>query len=170
MNLTIINSGIFILLTLSTQALAANTTTDDLEQSLAPDERERMHRELDQFSSNYYPGYIQLEERRKHMLRERFKQADQDNDGSLTREEAELRMPSLAKHFDEMDSDNDGVVNVEEVLATQAKLREQREVREFQARQEAERAATVPLRNRQLQKKRPKPAAPPPDADASEGS
>jgi len=169
MNQATLSAGIFVLLTLSTLAHSASNSPDELEQGLAPDERERMHRELDQFSSNYYPGYIQMEERRKHMLRERFKQADQDNDGTLTREEAELRMPSLFKHFDEMDTDNDGVINVDEVLAAQAKMREQREIKEFQARQESEHSTTLPLRNKQ-QKKRPKPATSPTDADTSEGS
>lgn len=173
MNHANLSAGILVLLTFSSLALAAGVPPppDELEQGLAPDERERMHRELDQFSSNYYPGYIQIEERRKHLLRERFKQADQDNDGTLTREEADLRMPSLSKHFDEMDTDNDGVVNVDEVLAAQAKMREQREIREFQARQESDRATAIPLRGKPVPpKKRAKPATPPSDNDSNQGS
>ncbi len=170
MNQATLSAGILVLLTFSSLAFPAGNSPDELEQGLAPDERERMHRELDQFSSNYYPGYIQMEERRKHLLRERFKQADQDNDGTLTREEADLRMPSLSKHFEEMDTDNDGVVNVDEVLAAQAKMREQREIKEFQARQESDRATAIPLRNRPLPKKRAKTLPPPGDSDSNQGS
>lgn len=164
MNLVdISNIGVFLSLSISTLAFAAGTPADDLEQSFTLDERERMHRELDQFSSNYYPGHVQLEERRRHMLRERFKQADQDNDGTLTREEAEVHMPGLAKHFDEMDIDNDGLVSVDEILSTQAK---QREAREAQTREDTDRAIAPPLRsNKSVQKKRAKSPSALPDSD-----
>ncbi len=168
MNLVAISSEICVLLAFSTLALAAPPSPLDLEQSLPPDERERMYRDMDRFASTY-PGREQMEGRRQKMLRDRFKLADPDNDGSISREEAEQHMPSLAKHFDEVDNDGDGVVSMEEMLAAQGKLREQREARELQARQEAERIAAPqpPVRSKPA-KKRPK--TPSSETEASEGS
>jgi Ca2+-binding EF-hand superfamily protein len=45
---------------------------------------------------------------------ERFKQADMDHDGTLTKEEAKA-MPNVAKHFDEIDVDKDGTVTLDEI-------------------------------------------------------
>lgn len=167
MNLAAFISEVCALLTFSTIVFAAPSSLD-LEQSLPPDERERMYRDMDRFASSY-PGREQLEGRRQRMLRDRFKLADPDNDGSISREEAEQRMPILLKYFDELDSDGDGVLNMEELLAAQGKLREQREARELQARQEAERIVTPPPTVRsKLPKKRLK--TPLPEAETNEGS
>lgn len=168
MNLAAFISEVCALLTFSTLAFAAPYSPLDLEQSLPPDERERMYRDMDRFASSY-PGREQLEGRRQRMLRDRFKLADPDNDGSISREEAEQRMPILVKYFDELDSDGDGVLNMEELLAAQGKLREQREARELQARQEAERivAQPPPARNKPSKKRQKNP---PPEAETNEGS
>lgn len=53
---------------------------------------------------------------RKHQLKEQFKTADKDNDGTLTREEAKA-MPHVAKHFKEIDTDKDGTVSMDEIRA-----------------------------------------------------
>ena len=47
----------------------------------------------------------------------RFKSADADNDGRLTREEAQKGMPMVARHFDQIDANKDGVVTREELQA-----------------------------------------------------
>lgn len=44
----------------------------------------------------------------------RFKKADKDGDGSLTREEAKA-LPRVSKNFDAIDADHDGTVTEEEI-------------------------------------------------------
>lgn len=46
-----------------------------------------------------------------------FKQADKDNDGTLTRDEAKS-MPRVAKNFDAIDADKDGTVSLDEIHAS----------------------------------------------------
>ena len=55
----------------------------------------------------------------------RFKQADSNGDGMLSREEAKA-LPSLSKHFDEIDANHDGQLTADELRAWHAKAREQR--------------------------------------------
>jgi Ca2+-binding EF-hand superfamily protein len=45
---------------------------------------------------------------------ERFKSADKDNDGTLTKDEAKA-MPRVAKNFDAIDADKDGTVSEKEI-------------------------------------------------------
>lgn len=45
---------------------------------------------------------------------ERFKAADKDNDGTLTKDEAKA-MPRVAKNFDAIDTDKDGTVSEQEI-------------------------------------------------------
>lgn len=48
---------------------------------------------------------------------QRFKSADADNDGRLTREEAQKGMPMVARNFDQIDANKDGLVTREELQA-----------------------------------------------------
>lgn len=48
---------------------------------------------------------------------DRFKAADKDSDGRLTRDEAKS-MPQVAKNFDAMDADKDGGVSLDEIRAS----------------------------------------------------
>jgi Ca2+-binding EF-hand superfamily protein len=56
----------------------------------------------------------------------RFKQADTNGDGMLSRDEAKS-LPSIAKHFDEIDTNHDGQVTADEIRAYHAKMRAQRQ-------------------------------------------
>lgn len=49
---------------------------------------------------------------------ERFKRADANKDGRLTREEARKGMPVVSRNFDQIDANKDGVVTIEEIDAT----------------------------------------------------
>ena len=49
-------------------------------------------------------------------LDDKFKAADKDNDGTLTKEEAKA-MPHVAKNFDAIDTDHDGTVSMDEIKA-----------------------------------------------------
>jgi len=47
----------------------------------------------------------------------KFKAADKDGDGALTKEEAQAGMPRLAKNFDQVDANHDGKVTEDEIRA-----------------------------------------------------
>ena len=47
----------------------------------------------------------------------RFRQADANGDGGLSREEAQKAMPRAARHFDQIDANRDGIVTLEELQA-----------------------------------------------------
>jgi hypothetical protein len=49
--------------------------------------------------------------------RERFKKADANGDGRISREEAQKGMPQLARDFDRIDANKDGMVTMEELEA-----------------------------------------------------
>jgi ferric-dicitrate binding protein FerR (iron transport regulator) len=48
---------------------------------------------------------------------ERFKRADANKDGRLTRGEAQKGMPVVARNFDQIDANKDGAVTMEEIAA-----------------------------------------------------
>ena len=49
-------------------------------------------------------------------MQERWKAADKNGDGKLSREEA-AALPRIAKHFDEIDANKDGFITPEELKA-----------------------------------------------------
>jgi hypothetical protein len=51
----------------------------------------------------------------------RFKAADQDGNGKLTREEAKDGMPRIAKKFDELDTGKLGYLTLDQVQAAAAR-------------------------------------------------
>lgn len=59
-------------------------------------------------------------ERLQARLDERFKTADADQDGRLTRAEAEAGMPFVFRHFDEIDGAGAGSLSRDEIVAWMA--------------------------------------------------
>jgi Ca2+-binding EF-hand superfamily protein len=55
-------------------------------------------------------------------LEERFKAADKDGDGKLTKAEAEAGMPRLAKNFDRIDTDHKGYITLDQLKAAMASM------------------------------------------------
>lgn len=55
----------------------------------------------------------------------RFKQADTNGDGSISRDEAKA-LPMIAKHFDEIDTNHDGQITADELRAYHHAAREGR--------------------------------------------
>src|SRR5712691_10295340 len=55
-------------------------------------------------------------------MAERFKQADTNGDGMISRAEA-AALPMIAKHFDEIDANKDGQVTADELRAFHEKRR-----------------------------------------------
>ena len=88
-------------------------------------------RSFDKIDRNH-DGMITLEElhearmaRRAEMeakFAARWKAADTNGDGTLSREEAQAAMPMLAQHFDAIDSNKDGQISVEELKAAHQRL------------------------------------------------
>ncbi len=145
MNQTILMTGTAGLLALSTLAHAAgqdaspgpslgNTPPESrLEQRMGPDERARMHRELNDDLGKSYPDRDQVESRRQMMherMRERLRQADENGDGTISRAEADRSMPGIARNFDRIDSNGDGTITREEMKTAREKLREIRQQRQ----------------------------------------
>jgi len=91
------------------------------------DDNIRLRRTLDEYSRTVDPAHVQIEERRRVMhqrIQERFSQADRDNDGTISLEEAYDSMPQLARHFGAVDLNNDHGITLEELEALQAKIAE----------------------------------------------
>ena len=59
---------------------------------------------------------------RKKWFIERFKEADTDHDGKLTREEARVGMPEVYKRFDKLDTRKRGYVTERQVGAAWSKM------------------------------------------------
>ncbi|MBL8377828.1 MAG: EF-hand domain-containing protein [Burkholderiales bacterium] len=62
-------------------------------------------------------------ERMRQMFEERFKKADTNGDGALTRAEAEQGMPRIAENFAAIDTNGDGKVTPEEIRAAMERRR-----------------------------------------------
>ena len=60
---------------------------------------------------------------------QRFKSADANRDGRLTRDEAQKGMPGVARHFEQIDANQDGVVTMEELKAAHKARFEARKAR-----------------------------------------
>ncbi len=54
---------------------------------------------------------------RAQKMQERFKAADKDNDGKISKAEADASLPRLAKHFADIDTNKDGFITKEEMRA-----------------------------------------------------
>lgn len=67
-------------------------------------------------------------EKMEQMFDQRFKAADKNGDGMLSREEAAAGMPRIAEHFDEIDTNKDGKLTVAEIQAWINKTRDERMV------------------------------------------
>jgi len=66
---------------------------------------------------------------------ERWKAADKDGDGLISRDEA-AAMPRMAEHFDRLDANTDGRVSREEVRQSRERYHQQRNEQQRQQRQE----------------------------------
>jgi Ca2+-binding EF-hand superfamily protein len=56
---------------------------------------------------------------------QRWKDADKDGDGALSREEAQASMPGLAERFEKFDSNGDGKIARDEMHNVRMKKRKQ---------------------------------------------
>nr|WP_295382606.1 hypothetical protein [Pseudoxanthomonas sp.] len=59
---------------------------------------------------------------RKQALQERLQAADADQDGYISRAEADASLPRLAEHFDRIDADDDDRISRDELRAAASEL------------------------------------------------
>lgn len=64
---------------------------------------------------------------RQARFEQRFKTADVDGNGMISRAEAEKAMPRLMRHFDRVDANKDGQLSREEVTSSRKALHERRQ-------------------------------------------
>lgn len=77
-----------------------------------------------QASSEARPGGSRPDpERMRQMFEERFKKADSNGDGALSRTEAEQGMPRVAENFAAIDTNGDGKVTPEEIRTAMERRR-----------------------------------------------
>jgi hypothetical protein len=98
-----------------------------LDKRISIEDRIRLRRDLYEYSKSVDAAHIQIEERRRLMrkrIQERFLDADHDNDGSLSREEATEMLPQVARHFNQFDLNADGVITLMELEDAQARAAE----------------------------------------------
>jgi hypothetical protein len=82
----------------------------------------RMAKRMEECKAN--PDKCRAEHQAK--FDERFKKADADGNGAISRAEAEKAMPRLARHFDRIDADKDGQITRDEMAAARKAHFEQR--------------------------------------------
>jgi Ca2+-binding EF-hand superfamily protein len=70
----------------------------------------------------------QRQEQQRERLRQRIERADTDASGTISRAEAQRRMPRVYEHFDEIDTDHDGSVSQEEIRAFWRKRAQERRI------------------------------------------
>ncbi|MDO9366557.1 MAG: EF-hand domain-containing protein [Methylotenera sp.] len=111
--------------------------TDGLRQTLklnfSPENRERLRKALEDYARAVDPSHDQIEERRRAMkksIEARFLDADNDNDGTLDRQEATEKLPQIARHFSSVDTNQDNLISLDELLDAQARILERRKASE----------------------------------------
>jgi hypothetical protein len=115
----------------SLQSDSSNSKSSNDPVGVNIDDNIRLRRSLDEYSRTVDPAHVQIEERRRVMhqrLQERFSQADRDNDGTISLEEAYEMMPQLARHFGAVDLNGDRLITLDELGALQAKIAERQRI------------------------------------------
>lgn len=101
--------------------------------NFAPEHRENLRKALEDYARSIDPSHEQIEERRRAMqksIESRFLDADNDNDGTLDRQEATEKLPQIARHFSSVDTNQDGVISLNELEEAQARVLERRRAAE----------------------------------------
>jgi len=101
--------------------------------NFSPEHRERLRKALEDYARSVDSSHDQIEERRRAMkksIEARFSDADNDNDGTLDRQEATEKLPQIARHFSSVDTNQDGLISLDELLEAQARIVERRKASE----------------------------------------
>jgi len=120
---------------------------------MSPEQRQRFNQDMETQTGKAYPDFAQIESRRQKMrerLPERMRQADKDNDNSISRAEAEESMPGVARHFDQIDANHDSVITYDEMKTAQEK---RHKAAKLQAKQDSEKKAQPKKKKKSTRKK-----------------
>ena len=124
-------------LELDSTVASEEVKVDGLQQTLkfnfSPENRDRLRKALEDYARAVDPSHDQIEERRRAMkksIETRFLDADNDNDGTLDRQEATEKLPQIARHFSSVDTNQDGLISLDELLDAQARILERRRISE----------------------------------------
>lgn len=101
--------------------------------NFSPETREKLRKALDDYAKSVDQDHDRIEERRRAMqesIEARFLDADNDNDGTIDRQEATEKLPQIARLFSQVDANQDGVISLEELEEAQARAMERRRVAE----------------------------------------
>ena len=115
----------------------AESTSDGTQQTLnlnfSPENREKLRKALDDYAKSVDQDHERIEERRRAMqesIKARFLDADNDNDGTIDRQEATEKLPQIARLFSQVDTNGDGVISLDELQEAQARTLERRRAAE----------------------------------------
>ncbi|WP_229407149.1 hypothetical protein [Methylobacillus flagellatus] len=122
-----------------------------LDAKISGEDRQRLRRDLYEYSRSLDAAHAQIEERRRIMRQrvlERFQEADKDGNGVISREEAMELLPQVARHFMQFDLNGDGVIAINELETMQAQIAE-RQHKALEKRDKAlqDAAEPAPLRD-----------------------
>lgn len=101
--------------------------------NFSPENREKIRKALDDYAKSVDQDHARIEERRRAMqesLKARFLDADNDNDGTIDRQEATEKLPQIARLFNQVDVNQDGVISLEELQDAQSRAAERRNAAE----------------------------------------
>ena len=144
----------------------SDPTQQTLNLNFSPEHREKLRKALDDYARSVDPDHEQIEERRRRVMHEsikaRFLASDNDNDGTIDRQEATESLPQIARHFSQVDTNQDGVISLDELEAAQTRIAERRKAAEAameaQKQQEADIAAAAKRKTKQAANPTRKPA------------
>ncbi|HYN54975.1 MAG TPA: EF-hand domain-containing protein [Methylotenera sp.] len=144
---------------------ADDGTQQTLNLNFSPEHREKLRKALDDYSRTVDPNHEQIEERRRAMqesIKARFLATDNDNDGTIDRQEATESLPQIARHFSQVDTNQDNVISLDELDDAQTRILERRKAAEAaleaQKIQELEAAAAPKRKSKQASNNPRKPA------------
>lgn len=109
------------------QELPTSHILQRLDAKISSEDRQRLRRDLDEYSRSVDATHAQIEERRQLMrqrLLARFQEADKDGNGVISREEATEMLPQVARHFMQFDLNDDGMITMGELETMQMRIAE----------------------------------------------
>lgn len=112
----------------SAQSPSAESQSEEKQRTderLGIESRRRLRDELNAYSRKVYPDQ-EVEERRRMMLDRMEERLNGAGIGSITRSEAQLRMPRLARQFDQIDTNGDNVITREELQAARERAAQEK--------------------------------------------
>lgn len=115
------------------ESAAGEGMRQTLNLNFSPETREKLRKALDDYAKSVDQDHDRIEERRRAMqesMEARFLDADNDNDGTIDRQEATEKLPQIARLFSQVDANQDGVISLDELEDAQARAAERRRLAE----------------------------------------